>query len=347
MPADWGFGRYGQDLFLPVPEYSSFFGAEVTSLRAEVGRTVFGVENNYSPELNLRMRLLYSLLLDVMDNQAYYDSTIQPALIGIMQDKSIPNLLTTLRALMVEQIGSTKSQITDMDELMDYFIRVFSGAAAQFGFGSADENAVSPLRRLFTEHFLDSYQSSIIAIRNQLFEPSTAAYYVMVRGPVTVSIAFSDDAGESIVRMDASGQNIVITVHFLAGAALFLLYHFALICFFLRRQSLPLRRWVQWGVIAAPLTAVILLFYTPSHGVMAWAAGVYAPVMLLTVFCASGQTFRVRAGALMFVASDFLLVLFSVLVHEPLIHAIYMGLFYAALLLPAIGERAEELRADL
>ena len=118
MPADWGFGRYGQDLYLAVPEFSSFFGAEVTNLRAEVDKTVFGVDNTYSPELNLRMRLLCSYLLDVMDNQAYYDRTIQPALVGIMQDKSIPNLLTTLRALMVEQVGSTKTQITDMDELI-------------------------------------------------------------------------------------------------------------------------------------------------------------------------------------------------------------------------------------
>ncbi|MBR5110570.1 MAG: hypothetical protein IK099_10265 [Clostridia bacterium] len=206
MPADWGFGRYGQDLYLAVPEFSSFFGAEVTNLRAEVDKTVFGVDNTYSPELNLRMRLLCSYLLDVMDNQAYYDRTIQPALVGIMQDKSIPNLLTTLRALMVEQVGSTKTQITDMDELMDYFIRVFSGTVAQYGLGSADGNTASPLLRLFNEHYINSYLANMGAIQNALFEPSTSAYYVMVRGPVTVSIAFEDTPDSPLARIGAGGK---------------------------------------------------------------------------------------------------------------------------------------------
>ena len=561
MPSDWGFGRYGQDMFLPVPEFSSFFGAEMTNLREELDRRVFGVDNNYSPELNLRMRLLISLVLDVVDNQAYYDKIIQPALVGIMQDRSIPNLLTTLRSLMEEKIGSTKSQIKDVDELMDYFLRVFSGSMTRSGLGAANNNNVSPMMRLFNEHYINSYLANMDAIRNRLFEPSTSAYYVMVRGPVTVSIFFEGEQDGWLVSMDASGQktyasflsdnalqdafymercnqttvlavpadldyrvewtaesggtveclqtlvsvhdsarydcgvsekiqtrpgdsgialrqadgrnmlpdgftettydarklaefmgiaslgvnwryalmalcavialvicvclcfaaahqmetkkrfrflswlclcvlgiaaleteaaywffadrplirvfwkgvvaacllllffqthpakgrlvktyfpvlalmlagDLVITVHFVSGAVLFLLAHAVLIFRFLRQRPLSLGKWVVWLVLSLSRAAVIVLFYAPSYGWMAWGAAVYTAVILLTILTASGQPFRTRVSVFMFAASDFLLILYSVLLHDPLIHALYMGLFYIALLSLAMGDES-------
>ncbi|MBR0407869.1 MAG: hypothetical protein IJI53_07520 [Clostridia bacterium] len=373
MPSDWGFGRYGQDMFLPVPEFSSFFGAEMTNLREELDRRVFGVDNNYSPELNLRMRLLISLVLDVVDNQAYYDKIIQPALVGIMQDRSIPNLLTTLRSLMEEKIGSTKSQIKDVDELMDYFLRVFSGSVTRSGLGAADNNNVSPMMRLFNEHYINSYLANMDAIRNRLFEPSTSAYYVMVRGPVTVSIFFEGEQDGWLVSMDASGRktysaflsdlslrdafymercnqttvlalmlagDLVITVHFVSGAVLFLLAHAVLIFRFLRQRPLSLGKWVVWLVLSLSRAAVIVLFYAPSYGWMAWGAAVYTAVILLTILTASGQPFRTRISVFMFAASDFLLILYSVLLHDPLIHALYMGLFYIALLSLAMGDES-------
>ena len=57
MPSDWGYGRFGTDLFLPTEEFSSFMGEVAREIREETNREDFGIENNYSPTLNFRTRL--------------------------------------------------------------------------------------------------------------------------------------------------------------------------------------------------------------------------------------------------------------------------------------------------
>ena len=131
--------------------------------------------------------------------------------------------------------------------------------------------------------------------------------------------------------------DIVISIHFIAGAALFLLCHAGLSYQFQRRAPLSLGKWLQWGVVSAALVAMVILFYVPTHGAMGWAVAVYAPVLLLMVFSCGKQTIRVRVSAILFLTSDLLLGLYSALIADPMIHVVYMFLFYVALLLITIS----------
>ena len=70
MPAEWGYGRYGADLFLPVQEFSSYSGFLGSLMRNAANRKQYGVEYHYSPALTLRTRLLMSLVLNLADNPA-------------------------------------------------------------------------------------------------------------------------------------------------------------------------------------------------------------------------------------------------------------------------------------
>ena len=565
MPADWGYGRYGTDLFLAVQEFSSFMGQAVSLVRAQTDRDLYAVENNYSPSLNFRMRLLISLLLDVTPSRDYYNSTFQPALVGILKDKTVPNLLVTLRSLMLKLKGSDEAQQINTDELMDYFIRVFSGSLMRSGLGAADRNSATALYRLFNEHNENSYLANAYAIRISAFEPSQEAYCVMVRGPVTVSISLDQDPEhQAVSRMNAAGElsgeffepgedgqniyyiercgdttilavptdidyrvtweaekdgtveclavrmsvrassvysgyrsealrvragdtgtafrrtdgqlvsegfpelrcsarelaefagiaslgvnwrvalmaacalaglllsaavcviasrkpgrrkqyrfacwaalclsgagvleteaafwffadrpvirilwkaltaacllfvffrvhppknrlrktlfpalllavgaDIVLSVHAVAGIALFMLCHIAMIAYFLHSARLSRGKWIQWTVVALPLSALIMLFFAPSGGGAGWAAAVYAPILLLMSFTSAGQPIRIRVSATFFVLSDLLLGLFFTLLNHPVIHVVCVLFFYAALLLLAISGDGGETR---
>ena len=558
MPADWGYGRYGTDFYLAVQEFSSFLGQVVSSMRAETDRNLYAIENNYSPQLNFRMLLLISLVLDVAQSCSYYNDTLQPALVGIMQNKTVPNMLITLRSLMLKLRGSDQNQRINTDELMDYFIRVFSGSVTRSGLGAVDRNTANALYRLFNEHNENSYLANADAIRMANFEPSQEAYYVMIRGPVTVSVAFEHDPDNILSGMKASGErtaegieneengqdyyymersgnttilavptdfdyvvtweaeksgtveclaarlsvhasadysgyqsdvlrvqagdkgvafrqkqgrfdlenytekifsgrdlaefagiaslginwryalmtvcalagllvcailcaissrkpsrrkrynfacwfalclfgigvleaeasfwffadrplfrilwkalvaacllfvffcvhppknrlrkslfpalllalaaDIVLSFHTAAGIVLLMLSHLGFIVYFLYSTRLSRGRWIQWAVVALPLSALIMIFFAPSHGSAGWIAAAYAPILLLMSFSSASQPIRIRVSATFFVLSDLLQGLFFTLLNDPIIHIAGMFFFYIALLLLAISE---------
>ncbi|MBQ4423411.1 MAG: hypothetical protein II872_03750 [Clostridia bacterium] len=572
MPADWGFGRFGEDLFIPTTEFSSI-GESFTAYRAAIAREQFGVEANYSPALNFRMRLLLSMVLDVAESREAYNARMQPAVVGLMRNKNASNLLSTARDLLLTMTGSDREGRRNLDELIDYVVRVFGNALTRTELDAANSNSGGAGLRLFNEHREDSYLANINLIRNGVFEDDLTFTYVLIRGPVRVTLTSSDvpddrivltDTGEilsdrfvrhltdadradrlifelpyymerigntsilavpndadflitwetvksgtvevrqatcsvfasaryagvqsasvsvpvgatgvafrsengrsilpdgfteavfdandlakfagiasigvnwrialmvlcailgtvltllvfgvmhswrsdkklgvitwlclgvffiSMIEIEAAfwfladrvlyrliwkavmgaalvalyfrrrerGEpwkvslfpglftailaDLLITVSFLGGAALFLVAHVFLILAFRFRKKMTKSRWVQWGIISAALVALIVVVFVPQKGLYAWAAAVYAPVVLLMRWAGGRQTTRVRFASLLFLLSDVLLAVYFAVLSEPVIHILYMILFYVALLIMAVGG-AEEKRPE-
>ena len=102
-------------------------------------------------------------------------------------------------------------------------------------------------------------------------------------------------------------------------------------------------KWIQWAILSVVVSGLIIWRMVPTMGAPAWAAAIYAPVLFLMGYSAGGQAVRVRYAARMFVVSDLLLGTYFTVLPDPLVHVIYMLLFYLALLLMAIcheGKRA-------
>ncbi len=186
MPSDWEFGRYGTDLFLPTQEFSSFFGEYAQEIREETNRLFYGVESNHSAALNFRERLLFSLLLNLVDSRENYNALYQPTMADILSNRNVPSSLTAVRSLMLNLRGSTQDKRSDLDELIDYSVRVLISTLTRSGYGNADRNAGSAFLRLFTEHKDNAYLACISFIRNNQFEANDTAWYVLVKGPVSV-----------------------------------------------------------------------------------------------------------------------------------------------------------------
>ena len=197
MPSDWNFGRFGIDRFIPVTEFSSV-GETFTDSRARIARQTFGVEANYSPALNLRMRLLLSMILDVAQNRERYNATLQPAVVGIMQKKNASNLLSTVRSLMLTVKDNGAEGRTRVDTLVDYVFRVFGNVLTRTEFDEANQNSGGFAFRLFNEHCEDAYLANVDLIRAGTFEDDYAFTYVMIRGPVNVVLSDLNVPGQAI-----------------------------------------------------------------------------------------------------------------------------------------------------
>lgn len=558
MPPEWGYGRYGTDLFLGIQEFSSYMGFLDNSVRSYTSKSRYNVEYHYSPALTLRTRLLASLILDLTEDVENYNICFQPALVSLMHNKTLNNTVSIMRDLMQNVKLLDQEDKTNLDEMINYFIRVFSGVATRSGYADANRNTGSMLIRFMVEHTMNSYFSAVDSIRGGSFESNESCCYVMVRGPVSLTLRDETAAAEVLtVRSDGSvsvseafnhsdwfsnmfytersghttvlcvpmdydyqvswtaekdgtveclqamsyvrvrscypgaasgiiqvkagdtgtafqsrghqsiilegfteeslnartltefmgiaslGFNwrlamtvlfavlalficlflcliaalkssrrkqysfftwvllclmgiaafeteiaywffadqpwvriawksvvalcclllffllrqkgthllqtffpsillaatgdIVISLHFVAGAAMFLLCHALLCCQFLRRSPMRRGRWIQWAVVALALDTLIVLLYVPGHGMTGWVIAAYAPVLLLMAFTCGTQPLRIRVSALLFLISDLLLGLYAMLLAEPIIHVVYMFLFYIALLMLTLG----------
>ncbi len=204
MPYDWGFSRFGTDLFIPVTEFSSV-GETFTYSRAAFARRTFGIEANYSPALNLRMRLLLSMILDVAQNREQYNAHLQPAVVGIMQDMHASNLLSTVRSLLLTVKDDGAEGRMNVDTLVDYIFRVFGNVLTRTELSEANQNTGNIALRLFNEHCEDAYLANIDLIRAGLFEDDFSFTYVFIRGPVSVSLTRADIPGYKVVLSAEGG----------------------------------------------------------------------------------------------------------------------------------------------
>ncbi len=204
MPYDWGFSRFGTDLFIPVTEFSSV-GETFTYSRAAFARRTFGIEANYSPALNLRMRLLLSMILDVAQNREQYNAHLQPAVVGIMQDMHASNLLSTVRGLLLTVKDNGAEGRMNVDTLVDYIFRVFGNVLTRTEFSEANQNTGNIALRLFNEHCEDAYLANIDLIRAGRFEDDFAFTYVFIRGPVSVTLSRADIPGYKVVLSAEGG----------------------------------------------------------------------------------------------------------------------------------------------
>jgi len=138
----------------------------------------------------------------------------------------------------------------------------------------------------------------------------------------------------------ACAADVIIVSSFPVGAGLFALAHICLVILFYKYKPLTRKRWLIWGIISACLAAAILAVGS-GMGIYAYGAAVYAPILILMVFTAIDQRGICRIAAFIFLASDLLLALYQWKHIHPVLHVIYMGLFYAAMLMFAWRKREE------
>ena len=195
MPASWDYGRYGTSLYLPVQEFAGLGGNLSQRERARMNADNFKTENNYSPLLNLRIRLMLGFLLNLVDSLETYNRDFGPALTRIMEGPDLQGRLNVIRRMMSGLKGSVRLNRASLDDMLDFVLRIVLDLARRRELGGADRNAGSLLLRMMNEHSENTYLGNIFSIRNEIFSQADRFFYAFVKGPVTLTAL--DDSGEN------------------------------------------------------------------------------------------------------------------------------------------------------
>ena len=204
MPADWGYGRYGKDLYLPVPEFSTVGEFSVVERELNI-KDAFGIDIHYSGALNLRMRMLLSMAYEAIESRENYVRKIQDTAVEILQRKNAGNMLITMRNMLLSTKDGSAETRGKVDGLMNYLIRVFGNALTRTELAAANSNSGSAMLLLFTEHRDDAYLAGISTIQNGFYEESSDFTYVMVKGPVELELTIDEVPGWALT-MDETGS---------------------------------------------------------------------------------------------------------------------------------------------
>ena len=195
--ADWGFERYGRDLFLVSPETDPDCGP-VYAKAAQLYRDMVGSEMVTNSEINYQLRILVDYLLLLFPDPASYTESLQPLLVDIMtgDDESKEALQVLLKALNRYNTDDPAVR-EELKAMLDYLETLIGVYYLQGGLDKLPADQWDPqfgTTTLFNGHFPFEYLAMMFASDDpeELFSDSTDYIRLMIYGSVDVAIADGD-----------------------------------------------------------------------------------------------------------------------------------------------------------
>ena len=130
-PGDWGFARYGRELYTPSQETDSDYPRRAARAAAEFEKLI-GREWWNTPGSNLDLRLLYDYFIHALPEQDDYVQVLQEPLASLVDDKSIVNVVRQLRNILNNREIS-KAQSSAVRDFMRYLLGMAVGDAMELG----------------------------------------------------------------------------------------------------------------------------------------------------------------------------------------------------------------------
>ena len=206
--ADWGYERYGTDLYTPSYESNSDFETKVAAAN-EIMQTLDGHEFLVNPELNSNFRTFFDYLLELIPNAEKYESSLQPSVLQVMENKNNENLLVLAAKVFATFSPEDSAEAEEVSYLVDYIESlanqyVLQGNEEQIknGHWSADLNLT---QNLTTEHNPDKYISWMFSSEDPEYMLSSDTSYIIftVKGDVDIDV-FNDEGFVCIINSDGS-----------------------------------------------------------------------------------------------------------------------------------------------
>ncbi len=187
-PAEWNFDRYGINIILPSEENATFLGPFFALIRKSNAESDYDINNMYNPGMNLRMRLLFAMILDLMESRHNYYTYYQSFIQYMLSDKSPTNRLQTMNSLIGLTAKGGDAARASVDRMVNYLLRVTSSSFFRNEFATYDNNSGNVMYRLANEHTQDSYLASMELLRLGIVHTSDTFSYVMVRGNASLKV---------------------------------------------------------------------------------------------------------------------------------------------------------------
>ena len=232
--ADWGYQRYGTDLFLVSPEID--MDREAVFMRAEaLYREMVGTVMVRNYEINYQLRVLLDYLYLILNNSADYTEYLQPLLLDILtrDDETKDALQVLMEALQRFSVEDVRHR-EELEAMMDYLQTLINIYYLQDGIGQLPPDQWDPqfgIDNLFNDHLPFKYLAMMLASDNpeELFSDRTNYVRLVIYGEVDAEIREGDrllktvladgtelvegvEAPGSPPYVDASEGKIVITL---------------------------------------------------------------------------------------------------------------------------------------
>ena len=209
--ADWGYQRYGTDMFLAAPEID-IDREEVIGQARELYREMTGSEMVMNFEINYQMRILLDYLYLLMEDPATYAEYLQPILVNLLtqNDEAKDALSILLKAL--QSYGKEDEQHKeDLKALIDYLETLIDTYYLQDGIGKLPLDKWDPqygTYNLFNEHFPFDYLALMYASDDPeiLFSDNTRYLRLVIYGKVDAEIR---SEGRTLKTILADGTELV------------------------------------------------------------------------------------------------------------------------------------------
>ena len=209
--ADWGFKRYGRDMYLVSPEIDMDRMAVVDSAR-DLYRQMIGSEMMMNFELNYHLRILCDYLLLLMPDSAAYTQYLQPLILDIMtSSEDTTNALDVLlRAL--QKYGENDTQHgEELKAMRDYIGTLLNTYVLQDGLNQLPASEWDPefgAYNFFNDHFPFEYIAMMFSSDDpdQVFSNNTRYVRIVIYGKVDVRIL---DGTQVIKTVLANGTELV------------------------------------------------------------------------------------------------------------------------------------------
>ncbi|MDO5436051.1 MAG: hypothetical protein Q4G19_06750 [Clostridia bacterium] len=191
--ADWGYVRYGTDLYTPSQEADSRY-AVAAGIASEQAELINGKPFRNNPDMNDQLRTVLDFLLAVMPESADYERDLQQGVIDAWANKAdggfMDGILDALEHLLNEAPEDRAAQLEEMISYLDDIASDYlSGSNGQIEAGSWDPT-VSLADNIMHEHNPEVYLEWMFSFDDpeDLFTENTAYLRFTVSGDVVVAV---------------------------------------------------------------------------------------------------------------------------------------------------------------
>ena len=209
--ADWGYVRYGKDMFLVSPETDSDC-TEVMNRAAQLYYDMIGAEMVTNSEINYQLRTLIDYLLSLMPDSATYTEYLQPLIIDIMsQSEGTQDALQILLQALQQYSTDDPAAAEELKAMRDYL-----GTLLQtYGFRDTLQNLPADrwdpqygLTNLFNAHFPFEYLALLYASDDpeELYSDNTEYIRLVIYADADITIS---DEDKVIKEIRADGTELV------------------------------------------------------------------------------------------------------------------------------------------
>ena len=191
--ADWGYGRFGTDLFLADAETDMDRESVFERMRA-LHRELNGTEMVTNPDINSHLRILGDYLYLLMPDAATYAAYLEPVIVDILtRDEGTGDALLVLLEALERFSVETDEHGEELKALRDYLGTLINYYYLQDGIGKlpADQwDQELGVANLFNEHFASEYLAMMCASDDpaELFSDQTAYIRLVIYGKADAEI---------------------------------------------------------------------------------------------------------------------------------------------------------------